>query len=189
MEHAMGKATEKGIIFLLFILLFVSSACCQAVSQSTNKNHNSVAKDSSKVATEKPVEQSLSPNFKRKAWMAIDAIQRLRLSPLTPSFSKIEPGIEYLVRASLFNDAQKAVDEAKYESSTALDKYVLRALQGAMSSTAQQMIYPVLDPNWKSASDQYLQCSVEAEVYIEPEVLSDTGFEQARLGTCGKKVN
>ena len=86
-------------------------------------------------------------------------------------------------------DASKAVDEAKYEASTSLDKHVLRALQTAALSEELQAAYDIGDPRWKHASDRYLQCLVEAQSYVTRDQLSKVGIRRAKLATCNKKTD
>ena len=89
----------------------------------------------------------------------------------------------------LLIDADKAVDEAKYEATTQLDNTVLRALQMAVISLKYKMQLDVLDPEWKKNSDRVFQCTTEATYYITPDRLTEMGRQQAQKETCNKETS
>jgi hypothetical protein len=126
-------------------------------------------------------QQKLSQEFKRTAWRALDAIERID--------SLIDASRLDATQQSLLVEADKAVDEAKYEATTPLDMEVLHALQMASIMKRSQSWRDTLSPGWKQAFDRVQQCIVEVKLQITPGALSDEGKSMARKGTCNKKTD
>ena len=125
-----------------------------------------------------PNEDALSPEFKEKAQRALDAVERV---PHTLSKRDMT-----LVNQNLLVDADKAVAEAKYKATTALDMRVLRTLQTWVIYLKHQAIYNVLDAKWQPRVERTFQCQLEARLHIGA-TLSEQGRERAKLDTCYEK--
>lgn len=140
---------------------------------------------------------TLNPAFRKEAWRALNAIDRI-----PPSYSKDSSGELFSNNPSmakqmeekradakhLILDAEKAVDEAKYDA-TASDKHVLFLLQTALASLELQGNYSFSDPKFKPFNDRYAQCVFEARYYLEPDQLDEKQLKQAKLKTCDKKTD
>jgi len=123
----------------------------------------------------------LTADFKSKAWRAIDAIDRI---PFLISVAQMSA-----TNANLLVDADKAVDEAKYSASTALDKNVLHLLEMAVLSKQDQARYESFSKEWTRDTHRFTQCVTEARFYVTPDVLSASGIETAQKNTCNKKTD
>jgi len=121
-------------------------------------------------------EDKLSSDFKENAWRAIDAFWRIPrwLSPDTVDTTD----------KKLLIEADKAVDEAKYKASTPLDKTVFHLLELALISQKHLLDYRMLNPLWSQTLGRFLQCDIEAESYIMPDILTEQGMVQAQVHSC-----
>jgi hypothetical protein len=127
---------------------------------------------------------TLSPDFKKAAWKALDAVARIPMSKGEASEDKTE---------TLITDADKEVDEAKYVA-TERDKKAMRVLGMLWVSRseaarvdvlrADSLGHPVTNPLYRKYRDRGLQCLAEALVYITPNEASSKAKETAKLKTC-----
>ncbi len=124
-------------------------------------------------------DKPLSAAFKKEAWKALDAIQRIdfALSKENKDSNK-----------TLIADAEKAVNEAKYAATTSSDKQMLFTLQVSLDSLELQGIYDIEDARFKPYFDRHVQCISEALYYFEPDKVTKEGIEKARLKTCNRKT-
>jgi hypothetical protein len=127
-------------------------------------------------------QQELSHEFKKKAWKALDAIQRI--DPIIDA-TRLDATQE-----NLLVDADKAIDEAKYEATTPLDMKVLHALQMAsIMKRSQAHQDSPLNPEFKQDFDRAVQCVDEVELQITPDVLSEEGKRMALKDACNKRTD
>ncbi len=122
----------------------------------------------------------MSPAFQKQGQRALDAIERI---PLFPSANKIQPGFEQRML-----DAEKAIDEAKYNAKTNKDKEVLKILQTTIALIKAQKSMEGLDPDRRITGLAEIQCEAEIKALFEPDSLSTYGIKQAAEKTCLKKV-
>jgi hypothetical protein len=122
--------------------------------------------------------QTMGPTFKKKAWRALDALGR------------IDPGLNRDSndgdQKEKVLDAQKAVDDAKYEVSNEVEQDVLRSLQNSILARADMANWEVGVRPWLVDSNLAFQCEVEVRVLITPEELSEAGKQAAARKTCNK---
>ena len=177
----------------LIAILVMSVSSCFAHGQSTSltntaqvrsdKPKSSAAKTTAPASNHPTVadQNTLSSDFKKKAWRASDALGRVDSMVTKASAS---------ANRDLLVEAKKAVDDAKYDASTQLDDVVLHALQMAVTTLDFQMNFSsVLDPYWKRSYDRVSQCKTEVIYYVSPDQLSEIGRQKAQLGTCNKKTS
>ena len=124
-------------------------------------------------------DKPLSAAFKKEAWKALDAIQRIdfALSKENKDSNK-----------ALIGDAENAVNEAKYVATTPSDKQMLFTLQMSLDSLELQGMYDIQDAKFKPYLDRHVQCISEALYYFEPARVTKEGIEKAKLKTCNKKT-
>jgi hypothetical protein len=124
---------------------------------------------------------ALSPEFRKKAWRALDALERIDVSL---SQGSVDTKVD-----ALLLEADRASDEAKYEASTAFDLTVLHALQMANISLQTQRGLLILNPEWQRARNHTTQCRLEVTYAVHPVELSETGLKLAKLGDCNKQTS
>jgi hypothetical protein len=94
-------------------------------------------------------DKALGPDFKKEAWKALDAIERIDFTLSEESRDK---------NKTLISDAEKAVAEAKYVATTTSDKQMLMTLEIALQSFELQGTYSIRDPKAEPYFDRHVQC-------------------------------
>jgi hypothetical protein len=120
----------------------------------------------------------MSSEFKKKAWKALDAIGRI--NPIVSKENADETEQQKIL------DAQKAVDDAKYEASNADDKHYADVLFWAVSRRADMPNWYTGDSQWEKDIDRAVQCELEVRVQVTPEDLRPEARDRAAKATCVK---
>lgn len=124
---------------------------------------------------------AMSKSFHDKGHRAIDALNRL---PISPSLDDKGPAFDQRLL-----DAQKAIDEAKYVASNNVDRQILKKLQASALLSEGMVAFDMLDRRWKPLQSALWQCQAELSYAFEPSKLTDEGKATAKEGTCLAKKN
>jgi hypothetical protein len=122
--------------------------------------------------------QTITPEFKKSAWRAIDAIIRVD---------------EYINDDRMGNsvseqlriiDAERTADEAKYEATNEFERQKAAVLVMAAAQEVKMSRLDLTDPSWKQDKAHEEQCLAEAKVQVAPEEMTVKEKDAALKQTC-----
>jgi hypothetical protein len=126
-------------------------------------------------------DKSLTPEFRKEAWRALDAVMRVDFTLNVDNYNNEQK--------ELLSAAEKAIDEAKYKRITKADQEIFRKLNGFYFGLSMQKHFTAGELlNNNPYFQLHSQCEAELLLYFEPEKMDQEGVKKAKQQTCAKKA-